>query len=581
MQLQSTYILHLTFASVAAVYCLLGYWLAFGRRSWMWRAGAVCTALALLVPIRAYEPFVFFALTSLLFVAVAGAWWLFGIWRKKRNKGSLESNATDAGSPQPRFQFRLHDLLGLMAVFGAAAWMVRTLLREQVTMPWVGTFISVAVAVTITLALVGLLRGPRRIVSGVVLLVVVGISVGYFHWLHLGGLMGPPVQYIIGVDLGEQLFGPYLVQTNDSAGFHLLVLLLIFVGFIILFFGATRAIQTKETKPLQRRVWQTLGTAPCLAWLLPISWLYLQLLSYPQPPSQIRRPNVLPLLLERGQALESLSGAQARTVSAEVIDLSKQPGFVPVPWEADLRARRNYENNFVDGIMAARSISRGLDAQATALETTDADLAAEHVMAIFRLGDKLEHEGLVVHGLVGMAIDGVGQAHLTKLRQRVSAEMCRKIISELQALEKSRDHDDVRREKVWYSLNDRWAFRLYQVLNSGSDGRANSPYFYYGEGWNRSSCVTRLLMIDLALRSYHADHGEYPPELASLAPRYLAGIPLDPFTEKPFIYRAASQGFVLYSVGGDGVDNGGKFGPDQYIPTHWDGYDLNLDTPRE
>src|SRR6185295_9976163 len=130
-----------------------------------------------------------------------------------------------------------------------------------------------------------------------------------------------------------------------------------------------------------------------------MSWLYLQLLSYPRPPAQIRdRPNVLPLLLERGQALESLSGTQARTVSAEVIELSKQPGFIPVPWEADLRARRDYESNFMDSIMAARSISRGLDAQAIALETTDADLAAEHVMAIFRLGDKLEHEGLLVHG---------------------------------------------------------------------------------------------------------------------------------------------------------------------------------------
>ena len=577
MELFSAYILHVTLASVAAVYCLLGYWLAFGSQSWMWRAGTVCAALALLVPIRAYEPLVFFAFTSLFFVAAAGRRRLLLSWLQKRRTGISETNSTDVTSPQPRFQFRLHDLLGLTAIIGVAAWMTRIILREQVLLPWVGTLLSAAVAVAITLATIGLLRGPRRVVSGVLLLLVVGVSADYFHWLHRGGPLGPPVQYIIGADLGEQLFWSSL-----NPGGRLLILLLTFLMLLTVSFGAARAIQPKEANPLRRRLWQVLGVVPCVVWLLPATWLYWQLLSYPQPPAQIRnRPNVLPLLLERGQALESLSGAQARVVSAEVIELSKQPGFIQVPWETDLRGRKNYDENLFDEIQTARNISRGLDAHATALEKADPDLAVEPLMACLRIGNMLEHEGLMIHGLVGYAVDGTGESHLIHLRQRISLAKVREIIAQFEALEKSRDDGDVARDKLWYSLNDRWAFRLDQVLKSGAEHGGNSSYYYHGLANKRSRCITRLLMVDLALRAYHADNGEYPPKLESLAPRYLTEVPLDPFCEKPFVYRPAAQDFVFYSMGGDGVDNGGTFGPQQYIVSQWEGYDLNLDAPHE
>jgi hypothetical protein len=254
MELFSAYLLHLTLASVAAAYCLLGYWLSFGKQWWMLRAGTVCAALAMLVPIRAYEPLVFFALTSLGFVAVSGCQRLFLSWRQRRGQSPGETTSTNLPPARPHFQFRLHDLLGLMAVIGVAAWMARILLREQVLMPWVGTLISAAVAVAITMATIGLLRGPRRIVSGVALLVVLGVSVGYFHWLHRLG--APAVQYFVGGDLGDQLFGPYLLWINDSAGYHLLVLLLIFMAFLMVFFGAALAIKPKEAKPMRRIIWQ-------------------------------------------------------------------------------------------------------------------------------------------------------------------------------------------------------------------------------------------------------------------------------------------------------------------------------------
>lgn len=44
--------------------------------------------------------------------------------------------------------------------------------------------------------------------------------------------------------------------------------------------------------------------------------------------------------------------------------------------------------------------------------------------------------------------------------------------------------------------------------------------------------------------------GSYPNQLP-------AGCPTDPFTGKPFLYRKSGSGFVVYSIGADGVDDGG------------------------
>lgn len=50
---------------------------------------------------------------------------------------------------------------------------------------------------------------------------------------------------------------------------------------------------------------------------------------------------------------------------------------------------------------------------------------------------------------------------------------------------------------------------------------------------------------------------EYPERLDELVPRYLAGTPIDPFSGRPFIYERRGDGYLLYSVGSNGVDDGG------------------------
>ena len=51
--------------------------------------------------------------------------------------------------------------------------------------------------------------------------------------------------------------------------------------------------------------------------------------------------------------------------------------------------------------------------------------------------------------------------------------------------------------------------------------------------------------VAVALRRFKLDGGTYPDDLSVLAPRYLADIPIDPYTGRPPVYMRQDDGFTL------------------------------------
>jgi hypothetical protein len=74
---------------------------------------------------------------------------------------------------------------------------------------------------------------------------------------------------------------------------------------------------------------------------------------------------------------------------------------------------------------------------------------------------------------------------------------------------------------------------------------------------DRTQMRVDLIKLGLALAAHHADWGSYPSTLEALVPKYCSEVPADRFTAKPLIYRLQSDGYVLYSTGENGVDDGG------------------------
>lgn len=74
----------------------------------------------------------------------------------------------------------------------------------------------------------------------------------------------------------------------------------------------------------------------------------------------------------------------------------------------------------------------------------------------------------------------------------------------------------------------------------------------------RISVANKLLIVGLALKIYKDQHGKYPSKLIELVPGVLPSLPNDPFAlSGTFQYRLDKKGYVLYSVGPDGKDDGG------------------------
>ncbi len=94
---------------------------------------------------------------------------------------------------------------------------------------------------------------------------------------------------------------------------------------------------------------------------------------------------------------------------------------------------------------------------------------------------------------------------------------------------------------------------------------------------DRGAMQFDLDRLAFALAAYHADHGTYPAQLADLAPKYAADVPKDIFSAAELHYRPEGGGYLLYSVGANGKDDGGKGVADRKAGEDWD--DLAVRVP--
>jgi hypothetical protein len=77
------------------------------------------------------------------------------------------------------------------------------------------------------------------------------------------------------------------------------------------------------------------------------------------------------------------------------------------------------------------------------------------------------------------------------------------------------------------------------------------------ESGERVAQQTENVKVATALAAYRADHRRYPGKLDDLRLKYLLNVPDDRFSGEPLVYRRTDAGYLLYSVGIDGRDDGG------------------------
>ena len=191
------------------------------------------------------------------------------------------------------------------------------------------------------------------------------------------------------------------------------------------------------------------------------------------------------------------------------------------------------------------------------LESRPADAARSYLNAL-HFGNEVSRGGFLINRLVGIACEALGGSPLAALSRKLNCEQVLAVVPELEKLD--------RWAVTWDEVEQNEArFRRYQLR------KGFNPITWVmtrWQGWkqrklgeqrhNRLAAHLRLLTVELALHCYQTEHGRGPDRLDQLVPGHLKRVPLDPFSGQPFIYRVSGTNWLLYSVGADGVDDGGK-----------------------
>jgi hypothetical protein len=75
---------------------------------------------------------------------------------------------------------------------------------------------------------------------------------------------------------------------------------------------------------------------------------------------------------------------------------------------------------------------------------------------------------------------------------------------------------------------------------------------------HRHQTSQTLLRVALALADYRDEHQRFPDDLGALTPKFLEKAPLDPMWGEPFVYKKTDAGCILYGIGRNGADDGGR-----------------------
>jgi hypothetical protein len=597
--------------------------LRFALRMLLYATPAVAV-LALLLPLLFPESYdlrpifavlIVYVFESVIILAlILVVCWLSRIRFRRIETEKQNVQLTDERNRRATFRFSLKTLLLITPIVAVAAAMVA---RVAMYMPaqnfesWT-TIVVDGTAVGIPVLLGGWMavvqrKGftwPAAIVLSL-LLVLVAASYDWFAVSILWNFGWPPNPANWQTQLSTSPEFATMVQRRVTfiwLGVVIgLSLLTCFCGVAAL--AATRPTQVGNESQLSKRTWparriiasSVLASVILLLVALP-SFIVWQLLHQsPLPRVSTPNPNGFDDVAAAGDALDtspilntSIEPPSTTALKAEVVKyaaayaqlhqgLSRDVRLPLWPSRADLI---NGYNKSYKEIQQVRSASRGLmrEAELARREGRFSD-AAKLSLDCVRLGQESARDGTNIEYLVGIAIEGIGHESLFAALPRFDKATCLQVIHSLSQADQSREllTDVLRRDRIWSENAYGWYGHLHDLLYRAVDTEQQRNSHMWS-AMNRTQAVTRMLIIELALRAYFLEYGELPENLSYLVPDFIPTIPLDPCdpTGGVLRYDRKPDGHIVYSVGADGEDNQGR-STERTSGLWGDGEDLRLD----
>jgi len=553
----------LTVASYSLV-GLLAIWAGLGRPHWFLRVAVVGGVLLLLLLIPAYEPLLLFSIQSVVVI--------LPLMVLRALRAPVPAAGPDGGS-QPgatarlRAQFLLSDLLLLTVVVAVAvtvavrvppdAWEFWDFAWDYVQ----GPFDSMSPS----------LGGPITPARGWTAFFLSGVALGIFSlvaawvglarrrlWLRLIVLCLVPPAAVMAAWLALMRASGWLATVTTRSDSR-----------------ATASPGSKASRPRVRRSARLAAVVLSLLILLPPAATFCVLAApAPNPPQIVLPdPNGYDDLLKAAEALQGVPVPGGTMSLQQALDTARsglnRQCVVPLEYSVS--------DTDVGRIIALRELARAFlaEGQLAEINGRPAD-AVPSYLDLFRLGQAGTRGGLGVHCLVGQAIEDMGLDAWIGLRKMLTPQQCRELIDTLQKLDADREplEDVLARDQLWDRIAYDWKEQLMRRLSMITGTNSDSLPMLL-QSANRHQARLRLLICGLALRVYSVENGNPPEKLADLVPDYLPAVPQDPYSGEPLVYRREAAKYVLYSVGPDGQDDGGK----PWDQANWSGGDFLLDEP--
>jgi len=526
-------------AMAATLYGIAALWAVGGRAGWLWRTAPVALLLAALVPIGAYELLAVFGAQ----VAIVIAWVLvvrFGrAFRHCHNHGESRRDALRTALRREwseRARFHLRDVLLAVLLAGVVLAIVRLAPPLRTGM---GLLPPISGAYVAAGAVVGLLT----------------VAVEWAIFGRAGWYFRVPVLVLVSATAGGMLH--WALDVIDTAAVASSIAIVTLTGLTRITGWAPwrqRADREKRTRAWLRRLSQGVVCAAALASLAILVPAYRAMLP-PQPRAAVAMPdpNGYDELVRLGQSLNwSMNSDQDNANSLVLVrEALKLPSRVPL-------LNSPYFGTAKTDFGILRNLARALAAQAKLAERQGRQADAVDIyLDIVQAGDTASRGGLLLHELVGIAIRGIGLHGIEPLAGQLNAAELAMLRKRLErSAEKQQPFERfLERDEAFCSANYGWFYRLLMALDHSLVGPA---YQAATTAMHRSEAHLRLILAEAAVRQYMLQHGAPPDSLAALVPEYLSAVPQDPYGDGPLVYRTTDDGYLLYSVGSNGTDDGGQ-----------------------
>jgi hypothetical protein len=536
----------LLLACGAAAMSLAALWAGWSRVWWFWRALVLFAVPASLVPLEANELILICAVTMPILAAAA---WLL----RARQDQSIREEESRVPPRQVTLAnaFLAFVILGLLANTLRSLLVGHMLLADSGLLGLAGSISGVALAA----ALPAIWRGSGKKWLIVFLSVALLFGWAYWRWRNWGGdPLGLAIYYY------HSRF-PAIISVYQWKGE---ICLLVIVGSICKLHAMAGHYSNTTTTGRLARFALALAI---LALLAPLAAVYPHMLAprssvAPLPPSEAHDT-----IMRGGIRLLTLKSNNAKRDKylAAMLELDRAlpiPGHVTYD-ASNLACERLSVSRSMDPQQAlwqemSLEISRALH------EGRDAD-ALRLVRLLGRVGQSFKLGGTLDDYHHGFVCQHYATHFVAVMVPTMSDRECREMLQETRTLERAAP--DIQTildfDEYWRNASVGWRDRPQAVVNwlTGSSGeRSWKSSSGDNRDWlPRSPHNFRVVQYVLALELYRREQGHLPQTLSAVKAAFDLPELTDPHTDFAPVYRRIEEGYLLYSIGHDGQDDGGRF----------------------